>query len=488
MGAEHTRSADAEAHAQAETSQPNRAAGASLTRQVGETPAWTSADVLFAQRAIGNRATASVLARQPGSPHRPPWRGSWPPMIPYAEILDALEENWLKAKHGKWGELALGIRKRNTIRYWEEQIAAGERLVKVLPGPAQFPTSAKGYIGLEKHIRGKTVTQIEDALGFRRGYLGGQMVVQELIDPPQPGEFDFRGYNYMHPGTDPARPPNVPDPRFVIGEGYGQWELIKPVPVRQLAVVNRGDRYKPPVPHGGGKAPTTAAGGTSVRKGGGTTLLKPEGGGTTLLKQGWKLRLPSGSLVKAVGRHIRSAVMALLFSLVLGFFIDWVSRREWDKKVKRFEGEVAKRLEERLPAALDLAVRQPTVLLYANIVFRSKETLVLDGEVGTTLVPDLEVVRVYFDDEPLSMSGAAVEVGRGDDSKMYGDIQESWVDHAMSISLWQLLDDVPAEHVQAFRQAHAAALAERKAQRPELRAPSLVTSVPREDPRAGSGR
>ena len=223
----------------------------------GSAEAW-----LRLQQTAGNRAVVGLLARSKSKTRGPKYEGPFPPNRPLGEILDDLSMRYLKAIGA---EDVIAKRKQTVMAEWLGRITRGEdRLVKVMNADWVKRGKASGYITYESAIRRcKTVEEIEDAMGFARGYLGDEAVIQKLNTLPKAHQFELRGWTYLHPG---------PHKSYTHSQvGQPQWQLTEELPAKEIGRIKR----KPPPWAGRG-----------VERGG-TTLLKPRGGwwrGARLLK------------------------------------------------------------------------------------------------------------------------------------------------------------------------------------------------------------
>lgn len=220
-------------------------------------------DWLRLQRTAGNRAVVGLLARSNGKTRVPPgYEGPFPPKRPLGEILDDLSKRYLKAIGA---DDLIRKRKQTVMSEWLGRITRGEdRLVKVINADFAKRGKASGYITYESAVRRcKTVEELEDAMGFARGYLGDEAVIQKLNTLPKAHQFELRGWTYLHPGRHKS---------YTHSQiGQPQWQLTEELPAKEIGRIKR----KPPPWAGRG-----------VERGG-TTLLKPRGGwwrGTRLLK------------------------------------------------------------------------------------------------------------------------------------------------------------------------------------------------------------
>lgn len=100
-------------------------------------------------------------------------------------------------------------------------------------------TQMGGYFGVLRAISGRTPEQMEDLLGFHRGYLASGATVWKFKDLPLPHQFELRGYSHLPDGgefngqvirTAPGRPVFVDSQgqlvEFPPGLGVEQWKIV----------------------------------------------------------------------------------------------------------------------------------------------------------------------------------------------------------------------------------------------------------------------
>jgi Pput_2613-like deaminase len=212
------------------------------------------------------------------------------------------------------------------------------------------------------------------------------------------------------------------------------------------------------------------------------------------LRTAFRIRLPTKALRTVLKPKVRAGLRSGIASVVgmfaLHAFLTWYMNRRWDEQTEEFEEELAKRLADRLPVGLALAVRHPASQVYANVIYHFGMRVVTNPESAVNQVPFLTLRQVYYDTEPVAAFGplasedASVELRRWKEgSTAIWEYEDDWREYGISIPLWQLLAAAPeSEELKSFRSEHAAALAQHRVRHPEQRPPSRVTSVPHEDP------
>jgi hypothetical protein len=91
-----------------------------------------------------------------------------------------------------------------------------------------------GFITTEQSAAGASLRELETRMGFASGYLGDSAAICRLDRLPTAPEFDLRFYNNIHGGG--VRPP---DPRFPLGPGYPQWELLRKIPAHITQILSK---------------------------------------------------------------------------------------------------------------------------------------------------------------------------------------------------------------------------------------------------------
>jgi hypothetical protein len=94
--------------------------------------------------------------------------------------------------------------------------------------------AVEGFITTEQSVAGASLRDLERRMGFEPGYLGNSAAVVRLDRLPMTSEFDLRFYNNIHGGG--VKPPN---PRFPLGPGYPQWELLQKIPGRITQIISK---------------------------------------------------------------------------------------------------------------------------------------------------------------------------------------------------------------------------------------------------------
>jgi hypothetical protein len=131
--------------------------------------------------------------------------------------------------------LDLKVIKKIVVEAWQQPrkwpvkvfaLRAGQKL-----GDA---VAVDGYITTEQSIAGASLRELERRMGLEPGYLGNSAAIVRLDRLPTASEFDLRFYNNIHGGG--VKPPN---PRFPLGPGYPQWELLQKVPGRITQVISK---------------------------------------------------------------------------------------------------------------------------------------------------------------------------------------------------------------------------------------------------------
>lgn len=143
------------------------------------------------------------------------------------EILGSDFESWSSVK-------------QSFIKDWNSGI---ERPVKVVPSEVGIQDTVGGYFTEEKWILGRTTSEMEDGLGFAKGYLKNGATIYELEDISNEDQFEIRGYTNQLPENKSGD-----KSKFQRGKGEGQFELNEPVKARVIGEIKGDEVWKGEVP------------------------------------------------------------------------------------------------------------------------------------------------------------------------------------------------------------------------------------------------
>ncbi|MDX2154417.1 MAG: hypothetical protein SFV54_26990 [Bryobacteraceae bacterium] len=119
-------------------------------------------------------------------------------------------------------------------------------------------TKMGGYFTVLRAVQGRTPEEMEDILGFARGYLRSGASVWRFKRLPLPAEYELRGYSQL-PGGSPfdgivLRPEGATRPEFygkkgealtyIPGLAVEQWELKALVDAEEIGVAAWGQRFR----------------------------------------------------------------------------------------------------------------------------------------------------------------------------------------------------------------------------------------------------
>ncbi|MGB6746184.1 MAG: hypothetical protein WBE38_21215 [Terracidiphilus sp.] len=130
--------------------------------------------------------------------------------------------------------LDLKVIKKIVVDTWKQPRKWPVKVFKLRPGQGVGDAvEVDGYITTEQSVAGASLREVERRMGFKPGYLGDAAAIVRLDRLPMSPEFDLRFYNNIHGGG--VKPP---DPRFPLGPGYPQWELLQKVPARITRIIS----------------------------------------------------------------------------------------------------------------------------------------------------------------------------------------------------------------------------------------------------------
>ena len=122
-------------------------------------------------------------------------------------------------------------------------------VIEIWPQPRKWPVKVfalrpdqrlgdaldvEGFITTEQSIAGASLRELERRMGFAPGYLGSSAAICRLDRLPMAPEFDLRFYNNIHGGG--VKPP---DPRYPLGPGYPQWELLRKISAHITKIISK---------------------------------------------------------------------------------------------------------------------------------------------------------------------------------------------------------------------------------------------------------
>lgn len=130
--------------------------------------------------------------------------------------------------------LDLNVIKKVVVEVWQQPRKWPVKVFKLRSGQRVGESVfVEGYITTEQSVAGASLRELERRMGFAPGYLGDSAAIVRLDRLPMTSEFDVRFYNNIHGGG-----VKVPDPRFPLGPGYPQWELLQKIPARIAHIIS----------------------------------------------------------------------------------------------------------------------------------------------------------------------------------------------------------------------------------------------------------